>query len=64
LNKTDIADPEKIREAVTRFTHMGFQVSCISGLTGTGIQQLKELLEDKLEEARQPDDVQKQENIL
>jgi GTP-binding protein len=55
LNKTDIADPEKVHEAVTSFTGMGFQTALISGLTGEGIPHLKELLENKLEELRKVD---------
>jgi 50S ribosomal subunit-associated GTPase HflX len=55
LNKTDIADPEKVKEAVTSFTAMGFEIALISGLTGEGIQHLKDLIEDKLEELRKLD---------
>ena len=55
LNKTDIADPEKVNDAVTSFTGMGFQVALISGLTGEGIQHLKDLIEEKLEELRKLD---------
>ncbi len=52
FNKTDIADPEKVNEAVAFFTERGFQVALISGLTGEGIQHLKESIEEKLEELR------------
>jgi GTP-binding protein len=55
LNKTDIADPEKVNEAITSFTGMGFQTAPISGLTGEGIQHLKDLLEEKLEDLRKLD---------
>ena len=52
LNKTDIADPEMVDQAVASFTGLGFQVVLISGLTGEGIQHLKDIIEDKLEELR------------
>lgn len=52
LNKTDIADPEMVEQAVASFTGLGFQVVLISGLTGEGIQHLKDIIEDKLEELR------------
>lgn len=55
LNKTDIADPEQVQDLVNFFTKLGFQTALISGLTGTGIQQLKDLLEEKLEELRNLD---------
>ncbi len=53
LNKTDIADPEQVTEAVASLTGMGLQVVCISGLTGAGITELKNVLEEKLEALRQ-----------
>ena len=52
LNKTDIADPEMVGEASVFFTELGFQVALISGLTGEGIQHLKDIIEEKLEELR------------
>jgi GTP-binding protein len=61
LNKIDIADPENVKAAVASFTDLGFQTVLISGLTGEGIQQVKDLIEEKLEGLRKLDR-QKQEN--
>ncbi len=55
LNKTDLVEPEQIQETVADFAKIGFPVALISGLTGDGIPQLKDLLEEKLEELRRRD---------
>jgi GTP-binding protein len=55
LNKTDVVDPEIVREMAAHFAAIGLPVISISGLTGAGIQQLKDLLEEKLEDLRQVD---------
>jgi GTP-binding protein len=55
LNKKDIAEPEKVQDTFAWFTTKGFQVALISGLTGEGIQELKDCIEEKLEELRKLD---------
>jgi len=55
LNKIDVEEPEKVQEMAAYFVGLGFPVISVSGLTGAGIQKLKDLLEEKLEELRQLD---------
>ena len=55
MNKIDLVEPEQIQETVAAFAKIGLSVALISGLTGDGIPQLKDLLEEKLEELRRHD---------
>lgn len=50
LNKVDIAEPEELETLKMQLTQKGFQVASISGLTGQGIDKLKILIADLLDE--------------
>jgi len=63
LNKIDICDPERVRDMADHFTAIGFPVICISGLNGDGIQHLKDLLEEKLEELRVVDSKEQEDAV-
>jgi 50S ribosomal subunit-associated GTPase HflX len=63
LNKIDVEEPEKVQEMAAHFVGLGFPVINVSGLTGAGIQQLKDLLEEKLEELRQLDRKEQEDDL-
>ncbi len=50
LNKVDIAEPEELETLKMQLTQKGFQVASISGLTGQGIDKLKILIAELLDE--------------
>jgi GTP-binding protein len=52
LNKIDLVDEERLAEVREQFVALGLSVLAISAETGDGIQSLKELLGDLLEEQR------------
>ncbi|MCF8057150.1 MAG: GTPase ObgE [Desulfocapsa sp.] len=49
LNKADITDPEDLKTLESEFRKKGLQVGTISGLTGQGIDELKEMIAELLE---------------
>lgn len=49
LNKADIAEPEGLADVKTALELKGHQVAIVSGLTGDGIEDLKETIGDILE---------------
>ena len=50
LNKVDITEPEHLEIIQNKLHKKGLQVSCISGLTGQGIEELKETIADILDD--------------
>jgi len=54
LNKADIAEPEELESLKIDLEQKGLQVSTISGLTGQGIEELKETIGDILDELNNP----------
>ena len=60
LNKADIAEPDELAKLTEEFRDIGLQVCVISGLTGQGIDELKELIAEKLDElaSQEKDDEQ------
>lgn len=54
LNKTDIAEPEEVKTLKIGLEQKGLQVATISGLTGEGIEELKETIADLLDELNNP----------
>ena len=54
LNKADIADPEELEKIKVSLEDEGFQIATISGLTGQGIEELKEVIADILDELNNP----------
>ncbi len=50
LNKVDITQPEALESLQNELHNKGLQVSCISGLTGQGIEELKERIAVILDE--------------
>jgi len=54
LNKADIAEPEELESLKSSLEQKGLQVSTISGLTGQGIEELKETIADILEGLNNP----------
>jgi len=48
VNKIDLADREKTGEAFAPYVKMGYQVLYTSALYGDGVDQLRELLKDKI----------------
>jgi GTP-binding protein len=53
LNKADIAEPEYVQSLKKELGDMGMEVSIISGLTGDGIEELKETLADIIDDLNQ-----------
>lgn len=53
LNKADLIDSEQLNAIQGWFTGIGYQSCIISGLIGTGIDELKKFLEDNLPEEGQ-----------
>lgn len=54
LNKVDIAEPEELESLQSALEQKGMRVSTISGLTGQGIEELKEIIADILDELTNP----------
>ncbi len=54
LNKADIAEPEQLDALKKELEGKGVQVSTISGLTGQGIEELKETIADILDALNNP----------
>lgn len=54
LNKVDIAEPDELEKLKISLEESGFQVATISGLTGQGIEELKEVIADILDELNNP----------
>ncbi len=54
LNKADIAETTELTKLQISLEAMGLQVMTISGLTGQGIEELKELIADILDELNNP----------
>lgn len=52
LNKIDLVDEERLAEVTAQFAEAGFQVLAISAEMGDGLESLKELLGNMLEEQR------------
>ena len=52
LNKIDMVDPEMVKEIQQEFAASGFKSVSISAETGQGIEQLKEVVMEVLEESR------------
>jgi GTP-binding protein len=50
LNKIDIAPPEELASLQSQFLNKGMKVAAISGLTGQGISELKEIIADILDD--------------
>lgn len=53
LNKMDLLEEERRRELVARFETTGLPVRCISGETGEGLDELRELIGELMDEIRQ-----------
>ena len=56
LNKADIAEPEQLALLKNSLEQEGLQVAIISGLTGQGIEELKEIIADILDTLNNPVD--------
>jgi len=54
LNKVDIADAEELEILQKELLQKGFQVVSISGLTGHGIEELKDIIGDLLDDLNNP----------
>ena len=54
LNKVDIAEAEELKVIKDTLQEQGFQAVSISGLTGEGIEQLKAIIADLLDELNNP----------
>ncbi len=50
LNKADITESEDLDNLQDEFQKKGFKVATISGLTGQGIDEIKETIADILED--------------
>jgi len=55
LNKIDLLDPSDVPRRAKWFRDKGFEPISLSCLTGHGIEELKQVLEDYLAEAEHPD---------
>jgi len=54
LNKADIAEPDHLESLKKSLEKKGLQVAIISGLTGQGIEELKETIADVLDKLNNP----------
>ena len=63
LNKADIAEPEQLESLKNALEKKGLQVATISGLTGQGIEELKETIADILDELNNPVGIQSVKDI-
>jgi GTPase len=54
LNKIDIADNDELKAIKNTLQEKGYQIAAISGLTGVGIDPLKETIADMLDELNNP----------
>ncbi len=55
LNKIDLVEESELKELATFFQQMGQKVICVSGMTGEGIDALKELVLETLEQGEKKD---------
>jgi len=62
LNKVDIAEPGELETLKKQLIQKGFQVASISGLTGQGIDELKGIIGDILDELNNFSSVDSQNN--
>lgn len=54
LNKVDIAEADELKILQKELLQKGFQVVSISGLTGQGIEELKEIIGDLIDDLNNP----------
>ncbi|MCP4229797.1 MAG: ribosome small subunit-dependent GTPase A [bacterium] len=47
VNKTDLVDEDSIRDEMARYGEIGYRILFTSGLTGRGVDELKDTLADK-----------------
>jgi len=55
LNKRDLVEESELRKLTTMFQQMGQNVVSVSGMTGEGIDALKELVLETLEQGEKKD---------
>jgi GTPase len=64
LNKADIVEPNELESLKNDLEQKGLQVSTISGLTGQGIEELKETIADILDELNNPFEAESGADVL